>query len=101
MKDKQPVSNDVPVAANEPTRILSKAHGDDVNAIVFNMKLIEKQNPTLANEIRKVADEVSKISPNDPPAHEEDQLMISEEFKKIAIKARGYSKQDNENNSDN
>lgn len=94
MKDNQPLSNDIPVITNEPTLILSKSHDDDVNAILFNIKLIEEQDPALAEEIRQVADEVSKISSNDTPAHEEDQLMISEEFKKIVIKARGYPDRD-------
>lgn len=89
------VTTGIELPKDMPTYTLSKAHGDNVDGVVFNLKYLEDRDPELAADLRQLAEEASEISPDDLPAHEEDQRMIAEEFKKIAIKTRGDPDQGN------
>jgi len=72
------------VLAGKPTAIGSNG---DINAIAFNMDLIEAENPELAIEIRQLYEQVKDISPEDGlEGHEEDIALVKEMFKELLEK---------------
>jgi hypothetical protein len=66
---------------DKPTAIGSNGK---IDAIAFNMDLIEAENPELAIEIRQLYEQVKNISPDDEfDGHEEDIALAKEMFKEL------------------
>lgn len=72
---------EVEVDKDKPTAIASNGH---IDAIAFNMDLIEAKHPALARNIRRLYEEVKDISPNEElQGPEEDRALANEMFQKL------------------
>jgi hypothetical protein len=69
--------------AGKPTAIGGNGH---INAIAFNMDLIETENPELAERIKELHEQVKNISPDDElEGSEEDVALVKEKFNKLLL----------------
>jgi len=76
-------STQLNIRGDRPTAISSSAHGSNLDAIGFNIAFLAARDPKLAIEVMKLYALAHEIKENDPPAHDEDFALFSDEVTKL------------------
>lgn len=73
---------DISIYSDKATGISSRAHGANIDAIVFNIDLVAEKKPTKAAEILGLYKELKDVTPETPAQPDEDFGLASEQINK-------------------